>query len=33
MNKRTGLVTMGGNQFTLIGNEAKPGEKALIFTF
>src|SRR5690554_6875487 len=32
MNKRTGLVTMGGNPVTLIGNEAKPGEKAPDFT-
>ena len=32
MNKRTGLVTMGGNP-SLIGNEAKPGEKALITQF
>lgn len=32
MNKRTGLVTMGGNPVTLIGNEAKPGDKAPDFT-
>jgi thiol peroxidase len=32
MNKRTGLVTMGGNPVTLIGNEVKPGDKAPDFT-
>ena len=32
MNKRTDLVTMGGNPVTLIGNEVKPGDKAPDFT-
>jgi len=32
MNRRTGLVTMGGNPVTLIGNEVKPGDKAPDFT-
>ena len=32
MNKRTDIVTMGGNPVTLLGNEAKPGDKAPDFT-
>ena len=28
MNERTGLVTMGGEGLTLVGNEVKPGQKA-----
>jgi len=32
MNKRKGLVTMGGNPVTLLGNEIKVGDKAPDFT-
>lgn len=28
MDRRTNLVTMGGNPVTLLGNEVKPGDKA-----
>ncbi|HHU49861.1 MAG: thiol peroxidase [Caldicoprobacterales bacterium] len=32
MDKRTDLVTMGGNPVTLLGNEVKPGDRAPDFT-
>ncbi len=32
MNKRKGVVTMGGNPVTLLGNEVKVGDKAPDFT-
>jgi len=32
MNKRLGIITMGGNPLTLVGNEVKPGDKASDFT-
>ncbi|RLA98555.1 MAG: lipid hydroperoxide peroxidase, partial [Deltaproteobacteria bacterium] len=28
MNERTGIVTMGGNPVTLVGNEVKAGDAA-----
>jgi len=28
MNERTGIVTMGGNPVTLVGNEVKVGDAA-----
>ncbi|MBQ3626447.1 MAG: thiol peroxidase [Synergistaceae bacterium] len=32
MNERKGIITMGGNPMTLVGNEPKIGEKAPDFT-
>ena len=32
MNERTGIVTLGGNPVTLVGNEVKVGDKAPDFT-
>ncbi len=32
MDKRTGVITMGGNPLTLAGKEVKPGQKAPQFT-
>ena len=32
MNKRTGIITSGGNPLTLLGNEIKVGDKAPDFT-
>ncbi|WP_099189164.1 thiol peroxidase [Tepidibacter mesophilus] len=32
MNKRTGIITMGSNPMTLVGNEIKIGDKGFNFT-